>query len=359
MQLITDLLELLPRLSEDDLLRYCEFHTRYRPHFQDMSRLLYERLDGADRQRFLVWILKRWARIDLINPLEKHLYLATLQRERDQVRPPVRVGDRTYPLRNFESQGHDFRLAAYDFVLGVHDVLYDQYQNAQVRLQPDDVIIDAGAFVGDTAVYFHHILQGRCRIHSFELLDENLELLVHNLERNRVPDECIVVNKMALTDRSGDEIVVASGSTQGSTSMFGQQSAGPRVQTITLDDYVALQELPRVDFIKMDIEGAEVGALEGARHTIRHFRPRLAICLYHKWDDPVTIPRVLESFGVHYAYSFKWVQLTDGWEAVLLARPIDAAAPPQSPRDESRPQPLMNAFDALAEAYVRRCRAAR
>lgn len=360
MQLLVDILEILPRLSEDDLFRYCEFHARYRPHLNDMSRLLYERLDIADRQRFLIWLLKRWGRIDLINPVEKSLYLATLQRERNQICPPVSIGSQVYQLRNFESQGHDFQLAAYDFVLGVHDVLYDQYQDAKVRLQQDDVIIDAGAFIGDTAVYFHHILQGRCQIHSFELLDENLDLLVHNLEHNHIPDDRIVINKMALTDHSGDEIVVASGPTQGATSMFGRPGAGPRVQTITLDDYVALQDLQRVDFIKMDIEGAEVSALQGARHTIRHFRPRLAICLYHKWDDPVTIPRVLESFGVPYAYSFKWVQLTDGWEAVLLARPMETASIPSVRDDGGRQQDvLLSALDTLSGAYARRYRASR
>ena len=49
-----------------------------------------------------------------------------------------------------------------------------------MKLAPGDVIVDAGAFIGDTAVFFHHKLAGRCQVHSFELLDENLALLVHN-----------------------------------------------------------------------------------------------------------------------------------------------------------------------------------
>lgn len=47
----------------------------------------------------------------------------------------------------------------------------------------------------------------------------------------------------------------------------------------------------------MDIEGAEVPALLGAKQTIRTFRPKLAISAYHRPDDLVTIPRLFEKFG--------------------------------------------------------------
>ncbi len=72
----------------------------------------------------------------------------------------------------------------------------------------------------------------------------------------------------------------------------------------------------------MDIEGAEIAALEGAINTIKYFKPRLALCLYHKWDDVITIPKFLATLNIEYKYYFKWVQLTHGWEAVLLAEPL-------------------------------------
>lgn len=272
----------------------------------------------------------------------------------DEERPEVELGGTRYRLRDFSSQGFDFKLLGYDWVLGVHDVQYNQYEHGEVRLAVDDVIIDAGAFIGDTAVYFHHKLGGRCRIHSFELLDENLALLVHNLERNGVRDEQIVVNKFALADRTGDEIVVAGGASQGATSMFGQGGQGERVQTITLDDYVVHLNLDRVDFIKMDIEGAEAMALRGARHTIAHFKPRLAICLYHKWDDAFTIPQIIHSTGVDYAFSFKWVQLTDGWEAVLLATPSTTRRAPLPPVADDGQDLLADTLAVLTKAYARK-----
>ena len=353
MKLRQDLAAVLPRLHDEDIYKFCVFHEKYAPHLPAIATGLYDRLSAADQARFLLWFLKRWAKIDLVNAVERGLYATTIERVKNEARPEVALDGVPYRLRDFSSQGFDFQLLGYDWFLGVHDVLYNQYEQGEVRLAPDDVIIDAGAFIGDTAVFFHHKLGGRCRIHSFELLDENLALLVHNLERNGVADGQVVINKLALTDRTGDEIVVAAGGSQGATSIFGKSTQGDRVKTATLDDYVVYANLPRVDFIKMDIEGSEVLALAGARQTIQHFKPRLAICLYHKWDDAFTIPQAIHATGVDYAFTFKWVQLSDGWEAVLLATPVaQAAATPVPPQQQA--DPLADALGVLSRAYIKK-----
>lgn len=62
------------------------------------------------------------------------------------------------------------------------------------------------------------------------------------------------------------------------------------VETCTIDGLVHELRLPRVDFIKMDIEGAEMQALAGARATISRWKPRLAISAYHLYDDFFRIP---------------------------------------------------------------------
>ena len=53
-------------------------------------------------------------------------------------------------------------------------------------------------------------------------------------------------------------------------------------------------KLERVDFIKMDIEGAEPNALRGGRETIAKFHPRLAMSVYHEPNHPVVVPQILK-----------------------------------------------------------------
>ena len=61
----------------------------------------------------------------------------------------------------------------------------------------------------------------------------------------------------------------------------------------TVDKLVAELRLPRVDFIKMDIEGAERKAIMGARNTIARFRPRMALCIYHVHGDETMVPKLV------------------------------------------------------------------
>jgi hypothetical protein len=66
-------------------------------------------------------------------------------------------------------------------------------------------------------------------------------------------------------------------------------------------------DIPKIDFVKMDIEGAELSAIKGAASSIRKFKPKLAISLYHKPTDIFEIPLYIskefsfyEMFIEHY-----------------------------------------------------------
>ena len=72
------------------------------------------------------------------------------------------------------------------------------------------------------------------------------------------------------------------------------------VRAVTLDEMVDELELHRVDFIKMDIEGAERHALAGARRVLASHKPRLAICIYHAPDDADVVPRVIREANDTY-----------------------------------------------------------
>ena len=76
-------------------------------------------------------------------------------------------------------------------------------------------------------------------------------------------------------------------------------------QIITLDEYVREKNLPRVDFIKLDVEGAELDALRGAITAIARFKPILAICVYHKWDDFWTLMNFVKALNPAYEFALR------------------------------------------------------
>ncbi len=80
------------------------------------------------------------------------------------------------------------------------------------------------------------------------------------------------------------------------------------IPMMPLDDIVSGLHLDRVDFIKMDIEGSERHALRGAEQTLRRFKPRMAICVYHLPDDPKVIPQVVAQAQPAYRIMCKDVE---------------------------------------------------
>ncbi|WP_313024865.1 FkbM family methyltransferase [Pseudomonas lopnurensis] len=320
--LLVDLVKVLDSFQDDaHLLEFVKLLKRYNPYFAEISSLLYEKLDSEDRWRFIVWLLKRWAGLNQVNTVEMNLFLDTVKRLKDEQCEELLIDGVDYNIRDLKSQGYDFKLAAHKWFLGVTDIYYNQYEHKEFCVRPGDVIIDAGGFIGDTAALFCVKTRGDCFVHSFEVLNENLKLFEFNVELNGISKN-VKINRLALTNRSGGVIGVKPATLQGATCVSDNSALEEQVETITLDDYVIRNNLDKVSLIKMDIEGSEIPALKGAINTIRHFRPRLALCVYHKWDDIITIPRFLAETGVDYDFCFKWVHLTQGWEAVLLASPV-------------------------------------
>ena len=88
----------------------------------------------------------------------------------------------------------------------------------------------------------------------------------------------------------------------GSTIYVNVHSDTTESQFVKLDDFIKKQKILKVDYIKMDIEGAEPEALEGAQKTIKTFQPALAICIYHMPDHLFSIINYIDSLCNNYNY---------------------------------------------------------
>lgn len=72
------------------------------------------------------------------------------------------------------------------------------------------------------------------------------------------------------------------------------------IHCTSIDKIYKENDLKKIDFIKMDIEGMERNALEGAKEVIRKFKPKLSICTYHIPDDPIVLPKLIKEIRNDY-----------------------------------------------------------
>lgn len=161
------------------------------------------------------------------------------------------------------------------------------------RPKKGDVVVDAGAWTGHFTVVAARLV-GRCgRVIAIEpqkLMCERLEARMRRLNLSNVT----VVNS-ALFDRTSD-LMVPYGNDPG-FSVFAPAKETGAMETValrTLDEILSSLNVAQVNFIKMDIEGAEIEALHGMGHTLSSMRPFVAIASYHLREGVATSSRVEE-----------------------------------------------------------------
>jgi FkbM family methyltransferase len=197
----------------------------------------------------------------------------------------------------------------------LHTFLLEQYRcpRAGVGVKPGDIVIDAGGCWGDTALYF---ASNAAQVFCFECTPSNLKIIGENLALNPSLGVKIIVVQKALWNKSGEKLVFKE---MGPGSRASSDGTGVLVETQSLDDFVASNAIQRVDFIKMDIEGAEMDALIGAERTIRKHRPQLAISIYHDLSHFASIPNWIAGLNLGYRLYLDHFTIHEE-ETVLFAR---------------------------------------
>ena len=167
-------------------------------------------------------------------------------------------------------------------------------------VQAGDIVLDCGASDGD---FTREALQAGAKlVVSIEISPAAVECLRRNLAEPIAQDRAIVYPK-GVWDSDGSLTLNVSDSNFAANSVVLRPEGSHHdveVSLTTIDKIVNELDLPHVDFIKMDIEGAEVRALAGARATIARFKPRLSIATEHKPDDEVTIPKAVRNLRSDY-----------------------------------------------------------
>lgn len=206
------------------------------------------------------------------------------------------------PLLVEHPQGFTLELADSSASLGVY--LNDGFSDRHLALWLEGylvtgmVVIDAGAHIGEYSLLCAHLAGPTGAVHSFEPDPRIYPLLLRNIDRSHMSH--IRANNAAVADFEGEaDFVLATDATESSMTLLPRGQAGTRkpVAVTTIDSYVSARQLPRLDVIKLDVEGAEVAALIGAERTLETLRPRLLFIECHGRKEERVVMSRLEPLG--------------------------------------------------------------
>lgn len=213
-----------------------------------------------------------------------------------------------YTLKLFDLKSIGFPIKLYNVNPGiVFSFLLEQYRynhNKIIEVQKEDIVIDAGGGWGDTALYFASKTGNFGKVFSFEFLERNVKIFNENLNLNPNLKEIIEIINNPIWKDSNREINYYEDGVSGVVFFNNnkKKKLSQKLITISIDDFVKEKNLTKIDFIKMDIEGAEVAALLGAKETLIKYRPKIAISVYHDIDHYYKIPYYINSLNLNYKF---------------------------------------------------------
>lgn len=188
---------------------------------------------------------------------------------------------------------------------------YQQYFHPYIRPEDGDVIVDGGAFTGDTIQCIVDRGIKFREIYAFEPDHRNLEILRSNFDSDN-----ILIIAEGLWSKEG-KLLFINADNPVSSYVIDEQAvdkdikASDYVEVTSIDTFFERREKPT--FIKLDIEGGEVDAIKGAQQVISNYSPKLAVSIYHRPSDIWEIPLLINNMNPKYKFylghhSFYWVE---------------------------------------------------
>lgn len=165
-------------------------------------------------------------------------------------------------------QGHKMYLDSRDSLLLALSGVHEPTETRLVRdtVKPGDIVLDIGANIGYYTLILAELVGEHGRVFAFEPDPSNFALLKRNVEENGYSN--VVLEQKAVSHKTGTIRLHLSPNHMADHRTYdsGDGRAWVDLQSVRLDDYFNDYE-GRIDFIKMDVQGAEAGIIEGA-HTL-------------------------------------------------------------------------------------------
>lgn len=220
--------------------------------------------------------------------------------EQDKVSSRQSIIPKLDKLKDLQHCDGVLGLLCYEYVTGEYEKYYE--------LKKGDIVVDAGAHVGTFTVKAAKLVGDEGRVIAIEPELNNLRLLQRNIEANKLRN-VVIIPKGVWSGRGKLRLNVSWNQTGHSfyqDDCYGTKGTNDfeEVEVDSIDNILSELGIERVDFIKMDIEGAEIEALKGMNETLRDNNAKLAIEVAHivdgKSTDKVIVPQLKErGFEVH------------------------------------------------------------
>ncbi|MBF0232154.1 MAG: FkbM family methyltransferase [Desulfamplus sp.] len=171
----------------------------------------------------------------------------------------------------------------------------------------NDHFVDAGAYVGDTLERFIWINSGIfMKIYAFEPGKPQMNAMKHRVQRLcnewAISKSDIICENAGLSDKNSElpiniSCVLANTSLHESHNCLLDNNEIEKIHCYSLDSYLAGRP---ATFIKADIEGMELSMLKGARKTIKRYKPKMALSIYHNPSHIIEIAEYVNSLNPEY-----------------------------------------------------------
>lgn len=199
----------------------------------------------------------------------------------------------TYEMFSEEKSKHTMQCYIDAATVGAFDRLFLEchenipYFNDALEGMKIKKLFDCGAYDGDSIHDFIEVYGTYDEIYAFEPDSNNVDKIKQRIEKEGIHNLHIIEKGV------WSETMTLHFASEGKSSSHISDEGDTSINVIKLDDLY--DSITSDSLIKMDIEGSEMEALKGAKKVITEKSPALAICVYHKREDLITIPQLIDS----------------------------------------------------------------
>ena len=185
---------------------------------------------------------------------------------------------------------------------------FEYYQHLY-KIKNGDIVMDAGANNGYLTLLFSKLIGKNGKVYAFEPDSTNIKNIEKNISLDKSLSNNIKIEELLLWNNN-EKIDFYEAGTVGSSAIWIPDATKTiKKQAVTIDSWVLENNIKKLDFIKMDIEGAEIEAIEGCLETIKTLKPNFAIASYHIVNNEPTYIK-LEKYFTKINYPFKTLKLS-------------------------------------------------